>query len=111
MSDTEKSQIPEAKNLEAINIHLGYLTEAMKEIKGDVKETKNQMTSLSTSFVTRAEFADVQGLQKDHETRIRSGEKFNDTLTGKIWGIGMTTGTIGSILGLIAEIVISHIWK
>jgi len=61
---------------------------------------------MSEQYIPRTEYlAHLKG-EEDHETRIREGEQFRDTLIGKMWGVGIMAGAISGIVG----IMVSHYW-
>ena len=99
--------IAAAKTLDGVNIHLGFIVQTMAEMKVDIKETKNQVQSLKDSFITSSVFSEHLKSDEDHEDRIRVIEKFQENLSGRIWGIGGTVAAACSIL----SVIISHYWK
>ena len=109
MNDQSKNEIAEAKTLDGVNIHLGFISQTMTEMKQDIKETKAQIASIKDSFITSSVFADHIKIDEDHETRIRANRSDIDGLRSLIdqkvdgikiriaWYVGLATGALAII--------------
>ncbi len=87
-------------NIEGVNIHLSY-------IRKDIDSLSKKIDEISSSFVTNQEFQEHLKADEDHEARIRLLQEFQDTLMGKIWGVGI----VASLIMGAATIAINHYYK
>jgi hypothetical protein len=78
---------------------LTKLDTKVDQIQMDVTELKNKIPL----YVTQSEYQEILRVQRIHEDEIKKLESFRDTLTGKIWGIGIIAGFGSGILMLIIQ--------
>ncbi len=78
----ETTPPPIVDSPEATAVHLSY-------IRRDIVDIKNQLTTLTNNYVTRADFDEHLKADADRETRIRTlEEKMTSTISMiKTWGI------------------------
>lgn len=76
-------------------------------IEKSIIKIEVSVKEIAQGYVTHAELREHIKVDEDHENRIRELKAFQDTLSGKMWGIGMAAGALSSIIG----IFISHFWK
>jgi hypothetical protein len=83
---------------------LTKLDTKVDQIQLDVNELKKQ----NSIYVTTTDQAEVVRIQRIHDDEIKSLESFRDTLTGKMWGIGIMAGFGAGVLTLIGQYIVSH---
>ena len=92
---------------------VGYLKVGQDRIEKSQEkfhdEIKATLRDLKDGFISRIEFNDHTKKDDDHETRIRKIEQFNDTLRGKMWGIGIMSGFVFGMLSLVAQYLIQQL--
>ena len=82
---------------------LTKLDTKVDQIQFDVTALKAQ----NSIYITRNEFIEVVRIQRTHDDEIKVIQTFKDTLSGKMWGVGIMAGTMSAIIG----VLISHFWK
>lgn len=85
---------------------LEYMKKEISDTRADVKEIKDR---LDNKFVTKPDHDEVVRVQREHDTEIKTLETFRDTLSGKMWGIGIMAGFGSGILMLVVQYVLSHL--
>lgn len=90
----------EPTTIEGIAIHMSYM-------RRDLASMNTKLDSLTTTFVSQVEFDDLKKVVEENKGAIKILTEFKDTLTGKMWGIGVMAGTAVSII----SIIVNHIWK
>ena len=78
---------------------LTKLDTKVDQIQADVTELKKQ----GVIYVTQTEHQEVVRIQRVHDGDIEILKSFKDTLTGKIWGIGIIAGFGSGVLMLIIQ--------
>jgi hypothetical protein len=78
---------------------LTKLDTKVDQIQLDVTELKSKMPI----YVTQSEHQEVVRVQRLHDDDIEALKSFRDTLTGKIWGIGIIAGFGSGVLMLVVE--------
>ncbi len=104
-SSTDTSAI--LKELSDIKANLAVNSSETVNIKTTISEIKVDLREIKSNFVTQTQHKVLVDALADHENRIRANETFDDTLTGKMWGIGVL---VSFVVG-IATIIIGHYWK
>ena len=93
-----------------VNTKLDQLFSAVKEVTtnttGKILALEQGKLDKCDSYPIRYQ-KEVEEISTDHEKRIRSLSSFRDTLSGKMWGIGITASVIMTGIG----ILIAHFWK
>ena len=69
------------------------------QIQSDLTDLKKQ----NSGYVTQTDHSEVVRIQRIHENEIKELQTFKDTLSGKMWGIGLLAGFGSGILMLIVE--------
>lgn len=88
------------KELSDIKSNLAVNSSETINIKSTIAEIKTDLRDIKSNFVTQTQY-------KDHEDRLRNQESFQDTLTGKMWGIGIMASIVVGCL----SIVVNHFWR
>ncbi len=87
-----ETPIAEAKSLSELNIHIGYIRQAISDNrtqnKANFQELKEQISLQSHTFVLQDEFKPIQKDVVDHEVRIRALEIWKYGLAASIALIG-----------------------
>lgn len=104
---TDAPKIPDAQSLGQINIHLGYITQTISEIKMAQKETSTKIENLGTTLVTQIEFEAYKKQVQDTANTAKELVEWKDTLTGKIAIISASFGVVVGVL----TIIVNHVWK
>ena len=89
------------------DIAVAVMSTNIEFIKKDINEIKGTLIKNTETFVKVDEFKDHKVADEDHEKRIRNLELFKDTLLGKMWGIGVSAGSVMSLMG----VLVNHFWK
>lgn len=108
----------EAHNLEGVNITLKFMQRDIGTLSGLIKEIGGKIDTLPSGFVSIKEFneakndsekdrADLKAEVKELTLEQKSFKEFKDTLTGKMWGIGVVASVIAGII----SVVVNHLWK
>jgi len=97
---TDEAPVQAPTNIEGVGIHLSYL-------RKDMKEMKDTLSNITSNYVPITIFLELKSAVAHLETENEKRKEFQDTLTGKIWGISMIAGLVVSIL----TIVVNHFWK
>lgn len=75
---TEELKIPDAKTMEGVNIHLGFISQGIGEMRDGIKDTNVKIEEIKNSFVPVKVFDDKvklgEAVHVDHEARIRTLE-------------------------------------
>lgn len=108
MTETHvEPQISEAATLRELNIHMGFMREKMntnnEERKVDMAEIKLRLKELADNQVSRQEFEDLKKDVIENKAIITTLVEFKDTLSGKLWGIGIGSGVIVGLIVFIAN--------
>lgn len=134
-SEAVRAAISAAQAAEKAAVAAAIVGVNIDNIKVNIKEIKDTLKEMSSLYLPKAEFIEHIKIDDDHEKRIREVERlsleshkihdvfwktntenaekidkikeFQDTLTGKMWGVGVMASTIASII----VIIISHYWK
>lgn len=107
IDEHQETPIAEAKSLSELNIHLGYIRQTISENRtqnrANFQEIKEQIALQAHSFVLQDEFKpfmkDVEELRATQKTLV----EFKDTLTGKMWGVGIMVGAIAGLISFLAN--------
>lgn len=75
-------------------------------MRRDIGEIKSSLNELKNSYVNRNDFDEHLKADEDHEVRIRAMETFQNTLMGKMWGIGIIASFGGGFLTLVGTYLI-----
>lgn len=104
MNETSEAPIPPANTQGEVNVHLGYIRRDLLDIKNqnakDLKEIKEQISTIGDHYVTQLEFTDVKELTVSNKEDIKG--------LYKIVYIGL--GVVAA-LQFIAPFIITHYWK
>lgn len=98
MIDEAPVQAP--TDIAGVGIHLSYLRRDMAKMNATLENITSNYVPITVFLETKAE---VDHLKIENEKR----KEFQDTLTGKMWGIGVMAG---GIVGIISTLI-AHYWK
>lgn len=108
MTDTPVT-IPDAKTMDGVNIHLGFIAKTLERLENTQKATDEKIGAIQSSFVPFNIFSEHLKADEDHETRIRANTTEIETVkldiaeqVSKInvrlaWYIGGATGILGAL--------------
>ena len=71
-------------------------------------EINAKLDKMIDSYVTQSDHAEVVKRLEKAETIIDELVSYKDTLTGKLWGVGMLAGFGSGVLMLAVQYIISH---
>lgn len=97
--------------VEGMSIHFGY-------IRRDLDSINKKLDGLVNTFVSTHDFEESKKQsEKDRaqlneqvaslQTENKNRKEFQDTLMGKMWGIGIMAGAFVGVL----TIIVNHLWK
>lgn len=98
-------------NLGEVNLTLRYMQKGQDAQAVLLKEMNAKLDGIASNTVSSAAFIEfknsmekrIENLEKENEDR----KTFQDTLTGKLWGIGIMAGAVVGTISFLAN----HFWK
>lgn len=97
---TDDGTIPPPTDMAAVGIHLSYLRRDFKVVADEIKTISNNYVPNSIFLAEKAVWDNrITHLETENEKR----KEFQDTLTGRMWGMSAMAGGIVGILTLLAE--------
>lgn len=98
MIDEAPVQAP--TDIKDVAIHLSYMRRDMSKMQSSLDNITSNYVPISIFLEVKAE---VEHLKTENEKR----KEYQDTFTGKMWGIGIMAG---GVVGIISTII-AHYWK
>jgi hypothetical protein len=102
-----ETPIADAKSLSELNIHIGYIRQRIMDNsaanKANFQELKEQISLQAHTFVLHDEFKPIAKAVEEMKIVQKDLVTFKDTLTGKMWGIGVVAGLVVSIITFLAN--------
>lgn len=108
-SNIPNQDIAAAKTLDGVNIHLGFMSKALERVELNQRAMDVKIDAIREAYITTTTFTEHLKVEKDHEERIRVNEKFQENLSGKMWGIGSLAGIGSGILMILVQYFINKI--
>lgn len=103
MTDKTPDNLPplqDPTDMQGVAIHLSYL-------RRDLYKLTQTMENITSNYVPISIFLDLKSIVMHLETENEKRKEYQDTLTGKMWGVGIIASVVVGLL----SIVINHIWK
>lgn len=97
---TEDTPVQSPTDIAGVGIHLSYIRRDMQKITATLDQITSNYVPITVHLSYKTEMDEkIKHLEKENESR----KEFQDTLTGKLWGIGIMAGGIVGIISFLAN--------
>lgn len=100
MTTIDEAPVQAPSDIKDVAIHLSYMRRDMAKMQGSLDNITSNYVPIPLFLELKTE---VGVLKLENDKR----KEFQDTLKGKMWGVGVMAGAIVGVL----QLLVSHFWK